>query len=130
MSKYTIGSVSENYPEAVQEFVNMTLHTFAEAGLAGEVDMFIFEEGLCKVALQKFLSGGELDWSEAEFIDTLNLSIAQSHIAYLKERGYIDSIEDVNGEEIVWATEKGKEIINNTKPDNVLEEVLRQSEKI
>jgi len=130
MDKYIIGSVSENYPEAVQEFVNATLDVFVVAGLAGEVDMSIFEEELCKVALQKFLSGGELDWSEAEFIDTLNLSIAQSHIAYLKEKGYIDSIEDANGEEIVWATEKGKEIINSTKSDDALEVILRQSEQI
>lgn len=113
MSKYIIGSMSENYPEPVQEFVNQTMHILQAGLLLEDTDPSILEDLLCKSALHKFLSDGELFWNDNEVFDSLCISETQTHINHLLEMGLLDSIEDERGEEIVWVTEKGKTVLNS-----------------
>jgi hypothetical protein len=115
IENYTIGTVAENYPDAVKEFVIETMVGANQLQLLEDVDPAILEEILCKSALQKFLDDGEMMWSEEEVYDALNLAEVRSLIVELFEEGLVDSIEDENGEEIVWLTEKGKRVVETVK---------------
>jgi hypothetical protein len=114
-NNYIIGTVAENYPDAVKEFVIETMVGANQLQLLEDVDPAILEDILCKSALQKFLGDGEIMWSEEEVYDALNLAEVQSQLVELFEEGLVDSIEDENGEEIVWLTEKGKQLVETVK---------------
>jgi hypothetical protein len=120
MEKYTIGTVSKNYPEAVQDLVNLTMMVAKDSGIvgaSGNTDPDILEEMLCELALNKFLADGEMHWDEHEFVECCQLAAAHTVIRDLKNEGLIDSIEDENGEEVVWITAKGKEITRRITGD-------------
>ena len=113
MGKYIIGTISKDYPEAVQELVDLTMVVAKESGIIGDTggsDPDILEGLLCEMALTKFLSDGEMQWDETEFVDCCRLAVAHTMIRDLKHEGLIDSIEDENGDEVVWITDKGKQI--------------------
>jgi len=115
MENYTIGTISKNYPEAVQDLVNLTMVVAKESGIIGaqaSADPDILEDLLCKMALDKFLCDGEMHWGEEEVVDCCNQAVAHTLIRDLKNEGLVDSIEDENGEEVVWITEKGREVTN------------------
>lgn len=116
---YTIGTISANYPEAVQDLVNMTMRIATESGIIGkgsETDADILEEMLCKLALQKFLNGGDMYWdSEQEFVDACKLATVHSVIRSLQKEGLIDSIENEDGEEVVWVTDKGRALVSTIR---------------
>jgi hypothetical protein len=120
MENYTIGTVSKNYPEAVQDLVNLTMMVAKESGIVGahaNADPDILEDLLCKLALDKFLGNGEMHWGEEEFVDCCNQAVAHTMIRDLKNEGLVDSIEDENGDEVVWITEKGREITRRITGD-------------
>lgn len=120
MNKYVIGSVSESYPEPVQEIVNPTMHILQSTLLLEETDPSILEELLCKSALHKFLTGGEMFWDDDEVFNNLCISETQTHINHLLELGLLDSIEDERGDEIVWVTEKGKTLLNEIDKNDTI----------
>jgi predicted transcriptional regulator len=53
-----------------------------------------------------------MHWGEEEFVDCCNQAVAHTLIRDLNNEGLVDSIEDENGEEVVWITEKGREVTN------------------
>jgi len=117
---YIIGTVAENYPDAVREFVIETMVGANRLQLLEDVDPAILEEILCESALHKFLSSNEMMWSEEEVYDALNTAEVRSQLNVLFDEGLLDSIEDENGQEVVWLTDKGKQIVEtvkNTKHD-------------
>lgn len=115
MTIYAIGTVSKDYPDAVQELVNTTMEVAYAYNLIDDLDPAVLEELLCESALQKFIVGGEMRWDEQEFLETVGIATAHSHINRLKELGFVDSIEDETGEEIIWVTDKGKELVSTIR---------------
>ncbi len=115
MTTYNIGTVSKDYPDAVQELVNTTMEVAYYYDLMDEVDPAVLEELLCESALQKFFGGGEMKWDEEEFTETIGIATAHTHINHLKKLGFVDSIEDDKGDEIIWVTDKGKELVSTIK---------------
>lgn len=114
MMEYKIGSVSKDYPEAVQELVNLSMEVaYHHEILDDTIDPALLEEMLCDSALKKFLGSGELLWNEDEFVKLVELATAHSQVNLLQDLGLIDSIEDENGNEVMWLTEKGIEIGNS-----------------
>lgn len=114
-----IGEISQNYPDSVKEFVNTTMFVLNSDGLLVDTDPTVLEDILCNVALHKFLGSGEMYWDEGELYNHLCLSEIQTQINHLKELGLVDSIEDEHGEEVLWATEKGKDILKQIADNNV-----------
>lgn len=108
--KSQIGKVAEHYPEEVQKLVIPTMQVIDSANLMDGIRDTILEKLFSDIALNKFLSGGEMLWSEEEFESTLRTAFAQTQIENLRDLGLIDSIEDENGEEVVWLTDRGKEL--------------------
>ena len=111
-----IGTISQYYPESVRDLVNETIEVAIKSGASEGINTQILEEEFCIAGLQKFISGGdEMAWSEDEFIDVISRSNARTRIERLIELGYIDSIEDEDGKEIIFPTKKGIEIIELLK---------------
>lgn len=116
MVEYKIGSVSKDYPEAVQELVNLSMEVAYHHDIIDEtIDPSILEEMLCDNALKKFLGSGEMLWDGDEFVNLVDLATAHTQVNLLQDLGFIDSIEDENGNEVMWLTEKGVETINTIK---------------
>ncbi len=116
--EYVIGSVSRDYPEAVQEKVNTAMEILIYHQLEN-TDPAVLEGMLSESALTKFLGDGEIVWDPEEFIDLLGLAEAQTHLNVLKGHGFIDSIEDENGKEIVWVTDTGKKLVDAIKKNGI-----------
>lgn len=113
MSK--IGSVYKDYPEAVQELLKPTMEIAVSSGLTDNIRIEILEKMLCDIALKKFFGGSEMIWGEEEFSETINLAFAHTQIENLRDLNLIDSIENEEGEEVVWLTDEGKELIESIK---------------
>lgn len=113
-----IGTVYKDYPHPVQELVGETMHILDKHNMLDEVDAPILEKMLSDNALKKFFAGSDMSWGEDEFLELLAIAEIHTHIEYLKEQKFIDSIEDENGEEIIWPTELGKTIINQIINDD------------
>jgi hypothetical protein len=69
---------------------------------------------------EKFISGGIDDdfeemFTEDEFEQLLKEMIAGSILYELKEKGFVNSVEDENDEEMFFLTEKGKIAMNKNK---------------
>lgn len=114
-----IGTVYKDYPEAVQELMEPTMRIAVQSGLTDGIKVDILEKMLSDIALQKFLSGGDMVWSENEFLDSVNIAFAYTQIEHLKELKLIDSIEDENGDEVVWLTDEGKQLITAIKQNSI-----------
>ncbi len=121
MRKFT-----NNYPEVVQEFCNKVLlvldhikfyqRTF-EPNLSADEEQICFDI-LCKDRLQNFLKGEELEFkSDTESTEIINLSVATIILYRLKDKGYIDCVEDEKGNEIFFLTAKGKDIVEGSRID-------------
>ena len=112
--EYVVGSVSRDYPDAVQEKVNTAMEILMYHQLEN-TDPAVLESMLSESALVKFLGDGEVVWDEEEFLELLGMAEAQTHLNVLKGHGLIDSIEDENGKEIVWVTDMGKKLVDAIK---------------
>ena len=106
-----IGETSKHYPDSVQEFVNKTMLLLQERDLLTETDPEVLEGMLCESALQKFFGGEELSWEDDELFENLCVLEIHTQINHLKHLGLVDSIEDENGQEVIWPTEIGKQVL-------------------
>lgn len=111
---YQVGVVSKNYPESVQSVVDKVMNIIVSESyhIRQRVDLNILEEAICKSALDKFIGGSEMSWDWGEFEDMVSYAEVQTHINYLLKEGWLDSIENENGEEVMWITEKGRSVLN------------------
>lgn len=108
-----------NYPNQVvtraTELFN-ALKTFREEekDLKEEVLFELLQRNL----FDKFIGGIPMEFEEQEFSDLLTLSLIESAVEGLIEKGLIDSIENEEGEEILFATKLGKEYAANNNIDS------------
>jgi hypothetical protein len=61
--------------------------------------------------LNKFIDGNDLLLNDVELEDSLNRSIIGACLDSLLDQGMINTIENEEGENVFWITDKGKEII-------------------
>ena len=71
---------------------------------------------------EKFINGSLTDedtelFTENEFDTLLKELVAGSILFELKEKGFIDSYEDDNTEEMFFLTDEGKKLMKNTNSD-------------
>jgi len=103
------------YPEQVLQRGNELFEGLKEAGYLepdAEIDNSLLLENLCKFFLGKFLDGADLSITEDECDEIYIISGINTSLNTLIEKGLFDSIEDENGEEIFFMTEKGKQLQN------------------
>ena len=112
-----------NFPVQVQENINKFIDIIEETGFFN--DPLEIPQNYVDVAkthmwnfvgehyLQGFLNGDEnhvLSQEQATYI--LSLTIVQTNLDSLKDLGFIDGVENENGEMVYFTTEKGKDLLN------------------
>ena len=104
-----------NCPQPVQEYIDkLTPHLIEllkdeECEFDDEILEIVWKKVLIPPLIEKFINGEEIILSEAKMIDIFNELITTCCIESLKKKGIIDYIEDENGEEVIFLTDKGKE---------------------
>lgn len=66
-----------------------------------------------KALTDKFIAGDMLLFNDTELMDILSRTIVYTCLDSLFDKGLVDSIENENGENMFWITEKGKNEIND-----------------
>jgi len=102
-----------NWPKPVVELTNIAVKAFREEGLfeaEPELEEEWFYEALAEIAFPKFVDGRDMLWSEDEIDNAITKGLAYSITIQLKKEGLMDWIEDENGEQIIFLTEKGKQM--------------------
>lgn len=105
-----------DYPASVSELTEKLLSVLEDEKffLAEGADYDITFKRFADSCLNRWISGEDLEnIPEDEFSNILNLSIIQSDLNGLAERGVLDVIEDENGEDKYFLTEKGKKEVEN-----------------
>lgn len=68
-------------------------------------------KSLCKSFLEKFIAGKDLKFDDFDEIkDILTTAIFDISVVSLKELKLLDTIEDENGETVIFLTERGKKL--------------------
>jgi predicted transcriptional regulator len=99
------------YPDSVSKLTEKLLEGLEEEGFFERegADYNITFKRFADSVFKNWLSGEDLDSiSEEEFSKILNLSIIQSDLEGLKNRGVLETIENEEGEPMYFLTEKGK----------------------
>lgn len=111
-----------NYPNTVQEWLNQFYSKLKkdgffedqELGLYSEEKVYYhFQETLGDAALQSWLKDGEVTLQGKELTILLFQVVVKTHVEELKNEGTVDSIENENGDEVMWLTQKGKNEIKD-----------------
>ena len=106
------------YPDTVKEFMEESikdLHYFFENEnffITPEEGIKSYNEIVGPVAVKSWVETGEVCFDDEKIAQLLVKIITNCAINSMKEIGLVDSIEDENGEEVMWLTNKGKELGN------------------
>ncbi len=112
--------MKSNYPDTVKEWLNGLYDQVKEKGFLEDEELgelseerveYHFQEVIGEAALQSWLKEGEVKMEEKELTLLLFQVVIKSHIDQLKEDGVVNSIEDEEGKEVMWLTNKGKKTI-------------------
>lgn len=88
-------------------------------------DLTFVRTHLLDIFTEKFINGllndDELElFTEEEFDKLLKELVAGSILFELKEKGFVDSYEDEDTEEMFFLTDEGKKYVKNVKPEGEL----------
>ena len=117
--------MSKIYQPIVIEETNNLIEGLKESGFFEDYqieDLTFTNQHLLDLMTEKFING-QLDsddelFGEDEFAKLLQELVAGSVLYELKEKGYINSYEDDETEEMFFLTEDGKKFLKNIKPDD------------
>lgn len=120
-----IGSIAKHYPDEVRNVVLPIITNFGRLGLPEYIINSVhFEELMCKKALERFLGDGEVYLEMDEMIEFAHKAMIMTSVDELINAGLMNTIDDENGQEIVWLTDKGKELMNHYMDGDVTESEL------
>ena len=109
------------YQPVVLEHVEELILGLEEASFFSDYeieDLTFVRQHLSDILTDKFING-ELDdefeelFSEEEFDQLLKELVAGSLLYELKDKEYVNSIEDISGEEVFFLTEEGKKYLKS-----------------
>lgn len=106
------------YPQEVETYIEGIYESLLDDGFYFNEDIVEFaHEATRKIAgpmiLEEWLTG-EIDLDNNNWFDKmLKLIIVHGRMMSLEKKGLIGSIDDEHGEEVFFATTKGKELIKN-----------------
>jgi hypothetical protein len=106
------------YPDTVQEFMDESvkdLHYFFEDEkffVTPEEGINAYHKVMGPVALKSWMETGEVYFEDDKIAEVLVKTITSCALDSMKSIGLIDSMPDENGDEVMWLTEKGKELGN------------------
>jgi len=99
------------YPQSVELAVESVVNSLKETDFFNieQVDPSYVREHFGKELFQQWLSGEEFSLTEDRANYLLQLAITSQYIDGMIERGLIGTVEDADGKELVYVTEKGKQ---------------------
>ena len=100
------------YPQAVEQALDLIVDSLEETGFFEQEHCKVqyVREEFGKVLVQQWLGDGEFGITMEQAEHLLNRALICESIENLTKRGLIDTIENENGEEVVYLTEKGKSV--------------------
>ena len=120
--------MSKVYQPIVIEETEYFIEGLAEAGFFEDYeikDLTFVRTHLLDIFTEKFINGllndDDLELFEEDEFDTLLKQLVAGSILFeLKEKGFVDSYEDDNTEEMFFLTDEGKKHVKNTNLDEEL----------
>lgn len=109
----SIGTIAIDYPESVKDIVTyIMMQLDAHDYLNDEImNTTTLEKLLCELAFEKFMTGEEIEFEIAEIASLLDKAVATTVVDSLIDDGLLNTIEDEDGKEIVFLTQKGKSVV-------------------
>ena len=107
---------STTYPQEVETYINGIYESLVDEGFYFEEDIIEFAyEATRRVAgpmlLEQWLNG-EMNFDEDGWFEKmLKLIIVNARMMSLEKKGLVGSIDDEHGDNVFFATEKGKDLI-------------------
>jgi hypothetical protein len=106
------------YPESIEQQLDVMMSHIDLLDLVrdGEVRKEFVREEFGEMLFQKWLDGVEdVEISTEQFIDMLRMASAKSLLQNLKDKNLIDSVDDGEGNDYVFLTKLGKELMQEDK---------------
>lgn len=106
------------YPECVEQQLDVMMSHIDLLDLVrdGEIRKEFVREEFGEMLFQKWLDGVEdVEISTEQFIDMLRMASAKSLLQNLKDKKLIDSVDDGEGNDYVFLTKRGKELMQEDK---------------
>lgn len=106
------------YPECVEQQLDAMMSHIDLLDLVrdGEIRKEFVREEFGEMLFQKWLDGVEdVEISTEQFIDMLRMASAKSLLQNLKDKKLIDSVDDGEGNDYVFLTKRGKELMQEDK---------------
>jgi hypothetical protein len=111
-------SEDSTYPEVVSLRSSFLTEIFKEQLIQDEINPQDFFEEISKIFIEKFINGdSDFDFTVEEFFTAHSKALLRTAIRDLRSEGIIDSIENIEGEEVIFLTESGKEYCTKNKLD-------------
>lgn len=100
------------YPQAVEQALDTIIESLEDTGFfeQEQVEHRFVREEFGKVLFEQWLGEGEFAITMEQAENLLNRAMVSQSIENLAKRGLIGMIENENGEEVVYLTEKGKNV--------------------
>lgn len=112
---YDLVIMNTEYPQPVKEALNSWQEALVEPDLLleQEIHPYFAKQAVRDVfgpaLIDAWLKTGECQIDEDLAETLVNRFIIQATLLEMKDSGLLDSIENEHGEEVFWATQKGKE---------------------
>lgn len=109
------------YPDEIKEIVEEVMIVMHKEFIpdSGEVDPNILKDLLSKALLERHDKGEPLKYKENELIEIMERSITESVFkTAFEDTGFIDTIENEEGTEIVFLTPKGIRVEKESRKKN------------
>lgn len=109
---------SRVYPESVEQQLDVMMNHVDLLDLvqSGDIRKEFIREEFGQMLFEKWLDGIEdVEISTEQFIDMLKMASAKTVLQSLKEKNLIDSIDDGEGNDYVFLTSRGKELIKEDR---------------
>jgi len=104
----------KTYPKEVEDYVNQLIKVCEENKETCQdpnepvLDFSFLRKHILEFALHNFLNKEIINLTDAQFIECWKNAEIDQAIFGLISKGYVDTIEDENGEQITFLTQKGK----------------------
>jgi len=109
------------WPDAVNDAANNMVEAIQDLLDPEETSEHLLREQLSKHLLEKFIAGETLLLTEEEFERAYAIASVHTTLQRLTEGGFVQSVEDEDGEPVYWLTEQGKikaEEYKDLKPES------------
>lgn len=106
------------YPDEVERYLDqleqaLQQQSFYTEGPGIDTDRATVRRVFAKVVLKRWLDDGDLYVTDVEFSELMSQCVFESALQLLISKGFVDVIENEDGEEVVFLTKQGRQYTEN-----------------